>query len=398
MSDVFDRIEKLNDGSMKFGTERTRALLDRLGSPDDGLKIIHIAGTNGKGSIAEYITQILIAAGKKTGTFTSPAVLNYFEQFRINGNQIDKTTMSEYFEEVYAFADGCTAFEVQTAGALYAFYKEGCEYAVVECGLGGLLDSTNAINKKELAVISSIGLEHTAFLGDTIQKICAHKAGIINNCPALVNALQPEEARKYFTNLNVLFADKSLQILESNFCGQRFLYDGKEYKIQMAGFAQVYNAATAIEAAKVLGIDNNSIQVGISQAKLAGRLQYFNAKGNTYIVDGGHNPAGFAPLAEVLKKYNGKEVTVIFGCLSDKDIDKNLQTIQGLAARIIAVKPQSARAMDIEKITAACRKYFNSVTEESNVGCALEKSCGIVVVCGSFTLVKEAVNWIEKRL
>ncbi|MCH5164059.1 MAG: hypothetical protein J1F36_03495 [Clostridiales bacterium] len=394
--DIFQKIDKLCGGGMVFGTERTRALLDKLGSPDDRLKIVHIAGTNGKGSIARYITEILIAAGKKVGTFTSPAVVDYFEQFAINGEPISKEVLSDYFTCAYEKGRDCTAFEVQTAGALYAFYKEGCQYAVVECGLGGKTDSTNAIRKKELAVISSIGLEHTHILGDTIAKICEQKAGIINNCPVVVNAYQPKEALEFFEKMGAVFADKRLEVLESSPYRQRFLYDGVEYSICQAGKAQLYNAATAICAAKLLGLAVKDIQAGLKKANLPGRLQFIEAKGNTYIVDGAHNPACFNELALTLKELNAKDVTMIFGCLSDKDIDANLQAVKGLISRVIAVKPTSQRAMDIEKITTTCSKYFDTVAIDS-VSRALEKSTGTVVVCGSFTLVKEALQWIGKE-
>ena len=395
--DVFAKIDELRGGSMVFGTERTRQLLDSLGSPDDHLKIVHIAGTNGKGSIAAYITGILVAADKKTGTFTSPAVMDYFEQFKIDGKPIERDLLSRYFSVAYENGKDCTAFEVQTAGALYAFAREGCEYAVVECGLGGLTDSTNAIRHKELAVISSIGLEHTAILGDTIAKICAQKAGIIKDCPAVVNALQPQEAREFFAGKGVIFADKRLEVLESTLQCQRFVYDGDEYEIGMIGPAQVYNAATAIEAAKVLGLPQNAIRGGISSAKLPGRVQILCANGNTYIVDGAHNPASFAPLVSVLKGIGKRDATLIFGCLSDKDIGGDLKALNGFFTRVIAVQPKSVRAMELQKIASAAERYFKSVEVAESVSEALNKCNGTVVVCGSFTLVKEAVNWIEKE-
>ena len=394
--DVFEKIQNLVGGGMVFGTERTRALLDKLGSPDDGLKIVHIAGTNGKGSIARFLTEILIAAGKRVGTFTSPAVIDYFEQFMIDGKPINSDVLSKYFTLAYQNGLDCTSFEVQTAGALYAFSKEGCEYAVVECGLGGLTDSTNAIRKKELAVISSIGLEHTQILGDTITEICEQKAGIIKNCPVVVNAYQTKEAREFFEGKGVIFADKRIEVLESSPFEQRFLYDGVAYSIRLMGRAQRCNAATAIEAAKLLGIAVKDIQAGLKKAFLPGRLQFIEAKGNTYIVDGAHNPACFNELALALKELGKKDVTMIFGCLSDKDIDANLRSLDGLISRVIAVKPESVRAMDIDKISATCNKYFDTVVEDS-VSRALEKSVGMVVVCGSFTLVKEALHWIEKE-
>lgn len=399
MGSIFEDIANLNKSGMRFGVETTRRILDKLGSPDDKLKIIHIAGTNGKGSIAEFITEILVAAGKRTGTFTSPMVESYFDQFKIDGKPIKEEVLSPYFKRAYAAAEGtATEFEVETAGALLAFAEEGCEYAVVECGLGGKLDATNAINSKLLAVISSVSLEHTAYLGNTIEEICAHKAGIIKNCPAVVNSLQTPEARAYFKKLGVIFADKGLAVRLNNLDCTKFSYDDREYLAHLPVDEYVDNAATAIEAAHQLGIDENAIQVGILRSKLAGRLQLFNVCGNTYLVDGGHNPAAMLPLADMLKYFPKEEVTFIYGSLSDKDIDGNLKAIKDCAQRIIAVKPDSPRAMELTKISLACKKYFAEVKEAANVSSALDNSKGVVVVCGSFTLVKEALNWIEKRL
>lgn len=398
MFGVINKILNLKGGSMEFGTSNTRGLLDRLNSPDDGLKIIHVAGTNGKGSICEYLSEILVAAGKKTGTFTSPQTLDFCDQFKINCVPLKRRVLGKYLKETYKLAENCTSFEAMTAAALLAFFKEGCEYAVMECGMGGLYDATNAVNKKELALISSIGLEHTAYLGKTVGEICRHKAGIIKNCPAIVNALQPAEAAEYFKNLGLKFADKPLSVIEASNGYSRFLYGGDEFEIHMPGSAQMYDAAVAIEAARLLKIDENSIRAGVSGARLPGRLQFFFKKGRTFIVDGCHNPSGFTPLAEVLKNFEPKDVTIIFGCLADKDIDKNLNAIRKLAGRAIAVKPKSPRAMDGDKILAACKKYFGAAQPAKSVFDALKKSEGTTVVCGSFTLVKEAVQWIEKKL
>ena len=398
MRAIFGQIANLNKKGMKFGVETTRRILDKLGAPDKKLKIIHIAGTNGKGSTAEYISRILIAAGKRTGTFTSPMVESYFDQFKVDGKPIAEQSLAEYFEAANSAAGGsATEFEVETAGALYAFYKEECEYAVVECGLGGKLDATNAIAQKEVAVISSIGIEHTAFLGNTYAKICEHKAGIINNCPAIVNALQPLEAREYFKKLGVTFAEKDFRIKSISLEGVKFAYDGRDYKTCMYGCEQAYDAATAIEVAHTLKIDESAIQAGISQANLAGRLQVLTASGNIYIVDGGHNPSGMKPLAALINNFPAEDVEIIFGCLADKDIRGNLHALEGLSKKITAVQPDSPRAMDINKITAACKKYFTVVSQGESVSAALENAKGVVVVCGSFTLVKEALSWIEKK-
>lgn len=383
---------------MEFGTAATRRLLDKLSAPDDKLKIVHISGSNGKGSVAAYISAMLVAAGKRTGTFTSPETDNFFSQFLIDGKPIAEKRLEKYFELAYAAADGkATSFEVQTAAALSAFAGEGCEYCVLECGLGGLLDATNAVNSKRLALIASITAEHTSVLGNTIEQICAHKAGIIKNCPAVASALQPDEALKYFSEQNIRIADGRLEIKGLSPLGVEFSYSGVDYKTSIAGSVQAYNAALAIEGARLLGLPENAIRIGISNAKIAGRLQYFESRGNKYIVDGGHNPAAVKPLAELLKNYPANQVTLVYGCLSDKDINGVLSVLAECADNITAVEPASPRALTEDKIIDACRKYFKNVSAAANVSKALEDLHGVIAVCGSFTLVKEAIEWIEKE-
>lgn len=360
---------------IRFGTAVTRKILDSLDSPDDSLKIIHIAGTNGKGSTAEFFTQILIAAGKKVGTFTSPAVYDFYDQFGIDGKPLSAEVAEKYFERALHAAEGlgATDFEIQTAGVLLAFKEEGCEWAVIECGMGGKSDATNAINKKELAVITSISLEHTAYLGNTIEEICAQKAGIIKNCPVVVNDCQPTAAKKYFENLGVRFAET-------------------------AGNLQTCNAATAAEGARILGIPKEAIREGIKNAKPRGRVEKFSANGRDYILDGAHNPAAFKPLTQTLAILPRSSVTVIFGCLKDKDIEGSLAALSGVSERIIAVECDSPRKMPLGEIERHCKKYFGNVSTAKSVSEALEKaSTKTVVVCGSFTLLKEAKLWIEKR-
>ena len=390
---------------MIFGTQRCRTILDRLESPDKKLEIIHIAGTNGKGSVAEYMTGILIAAGKRTGTFTSPAVFSYNEQFRVNGKPLDDIKLGAYLKEAAKAAEGmgATSFEIETAAALYAFYKEGCEFAVIECGLGGTYDATNAILQKKLALISTVALEHTAYLGEDIKSICEHKFGIVKNCDVVVSALQTEEAKEFFKGKNALFADKEIKILNSGVDGTYFEYGGKKYKLSCAGdYAQPYNAALAIEGAKRLKIAETAIYMGVNQAKPRGRIEVKKARGKTYVLDGAHNPDSFKPLSAFLKSGALEDDRVIiFGCLADKDIEGNLALLRGLAKCIIAVQCQSERALSLDKIHTACLKYFeNSVTADSVSG-ALNMAVNMadtVVVCGSFTLLREANEWIEKGL
>ncbi|MDE7084080.1 MAG: hypothetical protein K2O81_02420 [Clostridia bacterium] len=378
------------------GTQVTRCILNNLGSPDDALKIIHVAGTNGKGSTAEFFTQILIAAGKKVGTFTSPAVYDFYDQFKINGKPLSAEVAEKYFERAAEAARGVrpTDFEIQTAGIILAFKEEGCEWAVIECGMGGLNDATNAINKKELAVITSLSLEHTEYLGNSIEEICEQKAGIIKNCPAVVNGYQPfEAAEKYFKSIGGLFAHR----LTYN-GGNAFLYCDKEYELSLGCREQACNAATAIEGAKILGLPEKAIYEGVKNTMLCGRVEIFTACGRRYILDGAHNPAAFGPLMKELSVLPVSQITLIFGCLKDKDIEGGLAELSGGCNSVIATECKSPRKMPISDIEKACKKYFKNVSSAQSVTEALEKSnTKTVVVCGSFTLLKEAKLWIEKR-
>ena len=387
------------------GTKVTRSILNNLGSPDDALKIIHIAGTNGKGSTAEYFTQILIAACKKVGTFTSPAVYDFYDQFRIDGEPLPAVVIEKYFGRALAASDGLkpTDFEIQTAGVLLAFKEEGCEWAVIECGMGGLNDATNAINKKELAVITSLAVDHTQYLGDTIEEICAQKAGIIKNCPVVIDGDQSSRAAKYLhENTNGYFVDGVTPVGVNYLGGKIFTYRDKKYYLPVAGGeVQIYNAATAIEGATLLGLPEKAIREGIESAKPRGRIEKFEADGRTYIFDGGHNAHALNALFDFCCLYSIRHsggLTLVFGCLKDKDIEGNLCALMTLTDSIIAVKCPNPRARTAEEVAEFCKKYFANVSTAQSVAEALDKaSTETVVVCGSFTLLKEAKLWIDKR-
>ena len=395
-----NRVQKRQIKGSKFGLERTAELLKRLGNPQNALKIVHVAGTNGKGSTCQYITCALVQDGKKVGTFTSPEVYSYAEKYQVGAKTLPLKKIDEYLKRTVEIADQMddkpTAFEIETATAFYIFANEGCEYAVIECGMGGLLDSTNAIDEKELAIITSISLEHVNFLGDTVQKICAHKSGIIKNCPAIICRLQTDGVLDFFGD-KVCTLAKPFTDEKASFEGWTFRCDGDDYKIKMHGRAQLFNACTAITACKTLGISQTAIKKGLEKATLKGRIERVCAD-KQYYLDGGHNPDGVLPLVDFVDSLNAQNPTLIYGCLSDKDVDGCAKNLAKTFGDVIIVSPKSYRAMPVEQIFNTYKKYFNNVRLATNERQAIDMAQGeTVVICGSFTLLKECKKWIEKR-
>lgn len=395
-------MEKLRIGrreGSKFGTERTRRLLNALGSPDKKLKIIHVAGSNGKGSVCAMLTSILVAAGKRTGTFTSPFVFDPRGQFCIDGSPADMLALKAAAAEVACAAedlpDSPSEFEKDAVTALALFAGEGCEYCVLECGLGGLYDATNAIRKKKLAIITSVSLEHTDVLGADIMDICRHKGGIINGCPALVPSNLPKEAEEYFVSLGatVVEAPQNITLSEE---GTAFTFGGSAYFTPLFGEEQAYNATLSVTAARMLGLGQKEVSAGLARTSLNGRVQTVKRGGATYILDGSHNPAAFAPLLQRLAFESGQK-TLVYTCLSDKHVKECAAILAPAFAEIILTPAPSVRAMDINMVKEAFLPYKN-VRSCADIPSALAQATyKTVVVCGSFTPLKEALDWIEQR-
>ena len=399
--DQISRIIRLEREGSKFGLERISELLRRAGHPDERLKIVHVAGSNGKGSVCAYISQILCAAGKKTGTFTSPQVYCYEQKFCIDCNIPPRELVNKYLfaasNAAEGMADAPTAFELETCAALLMFSGEGCEYAVIECGLGGLYDSTNAVAKKQVAAITSISLEHTAVLGGTIGDICRHKGGIIKDCPAVVPANLCAEAAEYFAARGAAVAGRNMRILRSSPRGQSFECDEGAFCIGLTGVEQAYNAAVAARCAMLLGIAARAIARGLKNTSGPGRVQKIAAGGRMYILDGAHNPAAFSPLVQALGKMRGGK-SLVFTCLSDKDVASAAALIGGYFKEVIIVPAPSVRAMDTGAIEREFKKYCNNVCLCGSIPQAMERASEkTVVACGSFTHLSEVKDWIEKK-
>jgi folylpolyglutamate synthase/dihydropteroate synthase len=233
-------------------------------------------------------------------------------------------------------------------------------------------------------------------LGDTLLKISEQKAGIIKDCHAVVSCLQDGEVLDYFKSLGAFVAGEGLVVEESGLDGERFFYKGKQYEIKMCGSAQAFNAATAIEVASYLGIDDDNIRQGLATTKLLGRVEV--VEGNpTYVLDGSHNPASFAPLVEAVTS-DRRDKVLVYACLSDKDVDAAAHILSGCFDRAYVFSPDSYRAMDGQKIFETFKRYFNEVELCDGLTQALERAkAQLITVCGTFTILKEAKEWIEKR-
>lgn len=391
-------VRSLSSRGIVPGLENMCRLCAELGNPQDKVKTVHIAGTNGKGSFGAYLSEILKCDGKSVGRYVSPAVENVRESFLINGKMISEeeyaqciSIVREASEKIEREGFFPTPFEVETAAAFVLFDMKKCDFALIECGMGGRLDATNVIKNPLCCAITKISIDHTAFLGGTIEEIAAEKAGIIKSGSIVVSSPQCAEAEAGLEHscADIEFA-KSAEIIKSGLDGINFTYDGEAYRTSLTGLYQAQNAALAICAAKRIGICEKSIKAGITSAKWAYRFE--KIKENPYVIlDGAHNPDGAAELAKTLTQYFKKEdLTFVFGVFRDKNYEKMAELTAPLAAKIYTVTPPSPRGLEAEVLAETVRKYNENVTV-STVAAALKNADTRAVICfGSLSFLKAA--------
>lgn len=393
------------------GLSRTRELLGRLGNPHLGLKFVHITGTNGKGSTAAMVSSVLRRAGIKTGLYTSPHLWHFGERFQVNGAPIADEDLGRITETVLKAAenmtDPATEFELMTAVAMVYFQEQNCGIVVLEVGLGGRLDSTNIIPAPEAAVITNLGLEHTDQLGDTIPLIAREKAGIIKpgcRCVLYHQSREAEEVvaevcREQGVELTVTDLD-SLQVLEADSRGQRFLYRGEEYRIPMVGAYQVRNAATAIEVVEALrrggwDVSREALLEGLAGASWPGRMELAHQNPDL-IIDGGHNPQCMEAIAQSLPLlYPGKKIRFLVGVMADKDYGDMMGRLLPLAKSFVTLTPDSPRALSAQDLAAFLREKgaratpCQSVEEGLHTILAQSSPEDVICACGSLYMVGE---------
>ena len=359
------------------GLERITKLLEKLGNPQDSLKFVHIGGTNGKGSTAAFVSNILRQAGYKTGLFISPYIEVFNERMQINNRNISDEELAQITTEIRPFADEMedapTEFELNTAIAMVYFRKNHCDIAVLEVGMGGEFDATNVIRSPEAAVITAIGLDHTEYLGDTVEKIAATKAGIIKpGCDVVlyrqdenVTQVIREKCRKMKASL-YLSEPEQLTLLSADIDGQTFQSPFGNLFISLAAAYQKNNLAVALKTTEVLiargyHITQEDIRQGLAAAKWPGRFEVLH-RDPVFIVDGAHNPHGMTAAVKSLKEIlHGKRAILIFGVLADKDYEGMLRLLLPLAKKIFCVSPDSQRALKADALAETIRKLFRTM-------------------------------------
>lgn len=400
------------------GLDRMRALLAELGNPEQRLQYIHIAGTNGKGTLAAMTASILTHAGYKTGLTISPYVLEFRERFQINGDMIPPRVLAALAQKVLAACETLKArgiepveFEAVTAIALLWFAEENCDFVVLETGLGGRYDATNVIPAPLVAAITRIGLDHTELLGDTLAQIAGEKAGIIKEGSAVI--CYPDQPAEAMGPLLTAAAEAHTSIDAPELSDIRALkcrplenyvdYGGYRVMLPFPGRHQANHAAMAIEIALTLWrrygyeISDDAIEAGLREAKMPARIEILRRR-PLLLLDGCHNPDGAAGLADTLKEagYEGNLVGVI-GLLADKHREPMLETLAPCFEKVYTVTPDCPRALDAEALQKEAKFHFDAEVGgplrqaiHKAVSYADNHNLAGVVVCGSLYLAAEA--------
>ena len=401
------------------GLARMQNLCDHLGNPEKELQCIHIAGTNGKGSLAAMTSSILTAAGYKTGLTISPYVVDFRERFQIDGEMIPPRTLANLTEKVLDAIDAIEAeggekpveFEAVTALAFLWFAREKCDLVVLETGLGGRCDATNVVPHKLVAAITKIGYDHMEVLGDPLDKIAAEKAGIIKEGTVVVNYPdQPAEAMGPIltaaaeAHTSIITPDKDdLTLLRGKRLENRIDYGGYRAALGLPGTHQANHAAMAVEIALALwrefgyDISDDAILQGLADARMPARIEVLR-RHPLLLLDGCHNPDGAKMLAATLTRADFEENLVgVLGVLADKDYKDMLSDLAPCFAKIYTVTPNCPRALSAEELQKEARFHTDAEAADSvadairkAVDYADENNLAGVVVCGSLYLAAEA--------
>ncbi len=425
--EAMEYMEELRQYGTVMGLDTMRELCTRLADPQDRLQFVHIAGTNGKGSVLAYVSTVLQTAGYRVGRYISPAVTDYRERFQIGGRMITQSALCACLEQVKAAAEAMaaegmphpTAFEVETAVAFLYFADRKCDIVVLETGLGGAQDATNVVRTTLVAAFSSISMDHMDILGDTLEKIATVKSGIIKDKCYVISAKQAPEVMKVLRQASTLHKAKFFTAdvsraknIRYGMTKQRFTYDKyKDVEITLPGQFQTENAVVALEVIGALGrmgypVPEDKLRQGMAQTRWPGRFEVIG-KNPLFIADGAHNEDASVRLAQSIRFYfTNRKIIYIMGMLRDKEYDKVIRNTYELAEHIITVTPPvRERAMHAYDLAQAVRQYHNSVTVADSVQEAVELAYllaaadkdHIIIAFGSLSYLGELMHVVEHR-
>ena len=416
--DATDYAKNVSNTFSKPGLERVKALCGSVGSPERSVKVVHVTGTNGKGSVVAMLSSVLKEAKLKVGTFTSPYFFEMRESIRIQGEPISEERLVDLIERVSqvaeTMADKPTEFELLTACAYLAFREEGVDVAVVECGMGGERDATNVIESTLISIITGISIDHISYLGSTEEEIAREKSGVIKrNCPVLVGDMGEGAKRVISDKASELdaeiYAPECARTISMTLGGTVIDTDDlHEVRIQLLGVHQVKNAAIVIKAAKILSssfssINDEAILHGLENAVWPGRFEILS-RDPLFIFDGAHNKDGITNATKSVKSYFDKKVIVLTGVLADKDYRAIAESISEISDTVVTISPHSKRALDSSSYAEvfSClgvnAKAEKTVEDGVSRALSIAKERALPVIClGSLYLYPDVIRAIKNR-
>ncbi len=402
-NETLNYIHSLGAFSQKPSLERIAEVMQKLGNPQNDFKAIHIAGTNGKGSVCTFVAAALKESGLRVGKFVSPFITDFCERIQINDDYITRDDLCRFSKMVIDIGVSLTEFEFITAVGFLYFSENRVDVAVVETGLGGRFDATNILPQPLVSVVTKIGLDHTAILGDTIEQITHEKCGIIKN-NIVVTA--PDQLKEALSVIKEYAADAIipntylLKNVNVSLLGNSFVYNGVEYSTTLGGDFQVKNAITAIEILKncSLTVSDEHIKAGLKNAFLPARLEIAH-KNPFVVIDGAHNPDGADALYEVLKQY--KNGTAIIGVMRDKNYNEVLAKTLPCLKNVICITPNVPRALPADELAIAAKQYCDKVfvAKDFDTAIALAKEkCdqAPIFIYGSLYLASQMRPYFKK--
>lgn len=419
--EAIEYIHMTNKFGSVLGLDNILNLLDRLGNPQKDLKVIHIAGTNGKGSISTMLNGVLTQAGYNVGLYTSPFLEKFNERIKINNMDIPDEDIAYYLTEVKEKIDEMTSkglnhpteFEIITAMALYYFKEKNVDIVILEVGLGGRLDATNVIDDPILEIIASISFDHTEYLGNTLKQIAYEKGGIIKENSKVILYPSHKEALDELIRISkeknasyIIGNKKDIEFIKTDIDGSELYYKNEnefgleKFRLSLLGENQIYNVLTVIKALETLkkdgyNINKCNIEKALANIHFNGRFEIFNKK--PYIIlDGGHNKEGIESFVKNIKLYfKDKKITLFFGMLADKDIDSALKKLIPLSKKIYTLTPNNNRAYTSKDMYEKIKKVDNLIEatyldESDEIAGIIDKNSDeIYAFVGSLYLIGE---------